>query len=59
MQQSGPSLAPTHDAATYLVLDEFPDGRIYHETDEAEADRALVETDFWHQIADALHVIAC
>ena len=45
MQQSGPSLAPTHDAATYLVLDEFPDGRIFRETDEAEADREAVVQD--------------
>ncbi len=45
MQQSGPSLAPTHDAATYLVLDEFPDGRIFRETDEAEADRETVIQD--------------
>ncbi len=45
MQQSGPSLAPTHDAATYLVLDEFPDGRIFRETDEAEADRETVVQD--------------
>ncbi len=39
MQRSGPSLAPSHDAATYLVLDEFPSGRVYRETNEAEADR--------------------
>jgi hypothetical protein len=39
MQRSGPSLAPTHGAATYVVLDEFEDGRIFRETDEAEADR--------------------
>ncbi len=45
MQQSGPSLAPTQDAATYLVLDEFPDGRIFRETDEAEADRDTVVQD--------------
>jgi hypothetical protein len=42
MQRSGPSLAPSHDAATYLVLDEFPDGRVFRETDEAEADRETV-----------------
>ncbi len=45
MQRSGPSLAPTHDATTYLVLDEFPDGRIFRETDEAEADRETVVQD--------------
>ncbi len=45
MQQSGPSLAPTHDAATYLVLDEFPDGRIFRETNEAGADRQTVIED--------------
>ncbi len=45
MQRTGPSLAPTHDAATYLVLDEFPDGRIFRETDEAEADRETVVQD--------------
>jgi hypothetical protein len=42
---SGPSLAPSHDTATYLVLDEFPDGRIFRETDEAEADRDTVIQD--------------
>jgi hypothetical protein len=45
MQQSAPSLAPTHDAATYLVLDAFPDGRIFRETDEAEANRDTVIQD--------------
>ncbi len=46
MQRSGPSLAPTHDAATtYLVLDDFPDGRIFRETDEAEANRETVIQD--------------
>ncbi len=45
MQRSGPSLAPTHDAATYLVLDEFPEGRIFRETDEAEANRDTVIQD--------------
>jgi hypothetical protein len=39
MQRSGPSLAPTHDAATYLVLDGFDDGRVFRETDEADANR--------------------
>ncbi len=43
MKRSGPSLAPTHDAATYLVLDEFPDGLI--ETGEAEADQEMVIQD--------------
>ncbi len=38
MQRSGPSLAPTHDAATYLVLDEFEDRR-------TEADRGTVIAD--------------
>ncbi len=45
MQQSGPNLAPTHDAAIYLVLDEFPDGRIFRETDEADAGRETVIAD--------------
>ncbi len=45
MQRSGPSLAPSHDAATYLVLDEFPSGRVYRETNEAEADREAVIQD--------------
>ncbi len=45
MQQSGPSLAPTHDAATCLVLDEFPDGRIFRGTDEADAGRETVIED--------------
>ncbi len=45
MQRSGPSLAPTHDAATYLVLDEFDDGRIFRETDEAEANGDTVIQD--------------
>ncbi len=38
-------LAPTHDAAIYLVQDEFPDGRIFRETDEADADRETVIED--------------
>jgi hypothetical protein len=33
MQKPGPSLAPTHNEAIYFVLDEFPDGRIFRETD--------------------------
>jgi hypothetical protein len=37
--------APTQDAATYVVLDEFPDGRIFRKTDEAEADRETVIQD--------------
>jgi hypothetical protein len=45
MQRSGPSLAPSHDSATYLVLDEFPSGRVYRETNEAEADRETVIQD--------------
>jgi hypothetical protein len=31
--------------ATHLVLDEFEDGRIFRETDEAEADRETVIQD--------------
>ncbi len=45
MRRSGPSLAPTHDTATYLVLDEFPDARIFRETDAAEAYRETVIED--------------
>ncbi len=45
MQRSGPSLAPTHDAAIYLVVDEFPDGRIFRETDTADTNRETVIQD--------------
>jgi hypothetical protein len=59
MQQSGPSLAPTHDAATYLVLDEFPDGRIFRETDEAEANRDTVIQDIFNgQYKKPVRVVA-
>jgi hypothetical protein len=45
MQQFGPSITPAHDAATYLVLDEFEDCRVFRETEEAAADREAVIQD--------------
>ncbi len=39
------TIAPTHDTAMYLVLDEFADGCMYRETDEAEGYRETVIQD--------------
>jgi uncharacterized protein YabE (DUF348 family) len=40
-----PSLAPTVDFDTYIVLDEFEKFRVYREADETEADRVKVIED--------------
>lgn len=39
---SAPSLAPTFDIDTYLVLDEIGTSRIYRETEETEADLGTI-----------------
>jgi hypothetical protein len=42
MNRESPSLAPSFDVDTYLVLDEITDARVYREADENEATRAKV-----------------
>jgi hypothetical protein len=45
MKQTAPSLAPTFDIDTYLVVDEIAHSRVYRETEEIDADRAAVVLD--------------
>ncbi len=45
MPRSTPSLVPSFEFDTYLVLDDFGTSRIYHETNEVDADRATVMRD--------------
>jgi hypothetical protein len=45
MGSATPSLAPTFDADTYLVLDEIGSSRVYRETEEIEAHRVAVIRD--------------
>jgi hypothetical protein len=45
MKPTSPSLAPSFDIDTYLVLDEVAHSRVYRETEEIDADRAAVMLD--------------
>jgi hypothetical protein len=45
MPRHAPSLAPSFEFDTYLVLDDYGTPRIYHETDQSEADRGTAMRD--------------
>jgi hypothetical protein len=45
MKPTSPSLAPSFDTDTYLVLDGIAHSRVYSETEEIDADRTAVMLD--------------